>query len=82
MKPGRKPGTGSKQTEYPELTDAAWLRRMYVDERMSTEQIAEAIGFDVDRSSVRHALLNAGVRLRGMSESAYLRWHRSKGAVS
>ena len=60
----------ARAPRYEEFLDAEWLRTRYVDEGLSTDQIAELIGFDVKPASVGYWLAKHGIPLRPKSSKS------------
>lgn len=57
--------SGPHARRYPQLHDAAWLRRRAINERASTAQLVAELG--CSRTSVRRALRRAGIHRRPSS---------------
>lgn len=51
---------------YPELHDAKWMRRKYLDEKLTNKAISDILG--CDRSGVGDALKEHGIKRRTLSE--------------
>lgn len=56
-------------SKYPQLNDKEWLRSKYVDELLSTKEIADIVGSTV--GNVGSALVTMGIKLRTTKEG----WH-------
>jgi len=59
---------GESQDTYPKLRDEDWLREKYIEDKMSTKQIAKTVGC-VDRS-VRMAIKRNDIEMRTQEEAA------------
>jgi 5-methylcytosine-specific restriction endonuclease McrA len=59
-------------SKYTQLNDKDWLRRMYIDEFLSTKQIADLLGTTI--GNVYSALKHCGVRTRTYSEGQRARF--------
>lgn len=56
-------------SKYPQLNDKEWLRKMYIDEFLSTKQLASLVGTTV--GNIHSALIHMGIETRGYKEG----WH-------
>lgn len=63
--------TVRRRVKYPKLQDAKWLKSKYVEEKFSTEQIAEMVGSS--SGNVRCALQYANIPIRNVADGILTR---------
>lgn len=63
-------------SKYPELNDKKWLKEKYIDEKLSTKQIADICNSTV--GNVGSALVWMGIKLRSHKESLKTRYPKGR----